>query len=712
MKMSSLRVATLILCLIAWPEKLGWAQEKLPPLRPPAVPLVVHDPYFSIWSRTDKLYDSWPTHWTGKTQALCSMVRIDGKPYRLMGLAPADVPPLNQIALHLTPTRTTYAFADDHVAVSLQFLTPAVPGDLDLLSRPVTYLQWSAESKDGKDHQVDVYFDCTGELVINEPRQPVVWGREKLPNMQVLRMGSKDQRVLGSKGDDHRIDWGYLYLAVPTATGGRQVIAADTVARGAFAAAKELPGEDDQRQPRPAKDHWPVLAASFGLGTVGAHGGTSKTLLLAYDDDFSINYMEQKLRPYWRRSGMSAGDLLQTAARDYLDADHCATDLDQRLLTALAKAGGEKYEAIGTLAYRQCLAANKLCADANGRPLLFPKENFSNGCIGTVDVIYPMAPLFLLLGADLSKAMLVPVLEYGSSPRWKFPFAPHDLGTYPLATGQVYGGGEKTEKDQMPVEESANLILLLAAIAKAKGNADFAGKYWPAVTRWAEYLRSKGYDPENQLCTDDFAGHLAHNCNLSVKAILALEAYSRLADMRGIKDQAEAYDRLAREFAARWVKEADAGDHYRLTFDRPGTWSQKYNMVWDRVLGYHLFPDEVARKEMAYYRRAQGKYGLPLDSRNTYTKLDWITWTACLAGSRDDFEALIAPVYRFLQETPDRVPMTDWYQTHNAKHVGFVGRPVVGGVFMKLLDDPAVWKEWFSAGVAGKGEWAGWPGKP
>ena len=345
-------------------------------------------------------------------------------------------------------------------------------------------------------------------------------------------------------------------------------------------------------------------------------------------------------------------------------------------------------------------------ADDNGQPLQFCKENHSNGCIGTSDVFYPMAPQFLLFGPTLAKSFLVPFMNYAASPRWTFPFAPHDLGQYPHANGQVYGGGERTEENQMPVEESGNLLILMAAIAQMEGHADFAGLYWAQLERWADYLKNKGFDPENQLCTDDFAGHLAHNVNLSAKAICGLGAFAKLCELRGDRARAEEYRNLAKRFAAQWVKTADDGDHFRLAFDRPGSWSQKYNLVWDRILGLGLFPDAVLRKEMDYYKQIQHPYGLPLDNRQAYTKLDWILWTATLTQDRSDFAALVDPVVKFLSETPDRVPMTDWYVTDNARRQGFTARPVVGGVFLQMLYDKALWNKYAQRDKTKATEWA------
>ena len=298
------------------------------------------------------------------------------------------------------------------------------------------------------------------------------------------------------------------------------------------------------------------------------------------------------------------------------------------------------------------------------------------------------------MNPQLLRGSVEPILKYASMQRWPFSFAPHDLGTYPLANGQVYGGAENNEVNQMPVEESGNMLILVAALAHIEGTPDLAQKYWPVLTKWAEYLRDKGLDPENQLCTDDFAGHLARNANLSLKAIEALGGYAQLCELTGRKADATRYRATALDYAKRWMQMAADGDHTVLAFGKPGTWSQKYNLVWDRILGLNLFPPDVARTEIAHYKTKQNQYGLPLDNRADYTKLDWLFWTATLAESDTDFRALIAPTWKWAQETPSRVPMTDWYMTTDGKQKGFQARSVVGGLFMKMLADPEIWKKW------------------
>jgi len=653
-----------------------WAQVETP-LRPPAVPLVTHDPYFSIWSPADKLTDADTMHWTGKPHRLTSLVYIDSSWFRILGASPADFPVLAQKSLTVLPTRTITTFEGAGVRLTLTFMTPMLPDDLMICSRPVTYLTWEVNSLDGREHEVWLRFTASPEIAVNDSSQEVVWGEETIGDLKVSRVGTANQPILGRKGDDIRIDWGHLYAAARKDQGPTQLVTPQYT--------------PDRQMPRAVNDNVPRLWIDFVLKKVTAQP-VSRWLMLAYDDEFAIKYFGRNLRPYWRRNGDDAAALLKKAAADYESlAKRCAA-FDEALMSDLRKVGGEQYAALCALAYRQTFAGNKLAADANGMPLLFPKENFSNGCISTVDVLFPQAPFFLVFSPALTRAMLVPVLEYAASPLWPYGYAPHDLGTYPWALGQVYGipGGDG---DRMPVEESGNMLIMLAALAKIEGQADLAKKYWPMLTKWADYLVANGLDPENQLCSADMFGHLPHCANLALKAIIGIGGYAQLCQVAGKPEDAGKYMSIARDYAAKWQQMARDEGRTRLAYHLPGTWGMKHNLIWDRVLGLHLFPDAVGDAEIAWYLKVQNPYGLPVDNRTDTSLIDWALWSIAPARDRKDFEALVAPLFRYANETPSRVPLSDWFVTTDAKQKGFQARPVVGGIFIKLLTDAPAWAQ-------------------
>jgi hypothetical protein len=683
---------------------IGMTQAGAESFRPPSVPLVTFDPYLSIWSAADRLTDRPTQHWTKRQHSLDSLIRVDGAAYRLMGSEPESVPALPQTGLQVTPTRSIYEFENEKVHVTLTFMRPALPDDLEAMALPLSYITWDVRSTDGADHAVSLYDSTSSQLVVNKNGEQVAWAREKAGNLTALRVGTAEQPVLGSSGDDHRINWGYAYAAAASAQ-SKAAIGADKALLDSFVAGGPLPAVDDSRMPRAVSDQQPVLAFVFDLGRVGAKPVT-RQVIVAYDEIYAIKYFGRSLLPYWKRDGATAAQMLQKAARDYPKLARRCAEFDEQLTADATKAGGAKYAQMCALAYRQCACACGLAADANKQPLFFTKENTSNGDIATVDVFFPMDPQWVLLSPALAKATLVPILSYAASWHWKFPNAPHDLGTYPIARGTDDGG------EGMPVEESGNMLILCDAVAQMDGNTHFVDPWWPKLKQWAEYLENYGLDPENQLCTDDFMGLLAHNANLSIKAILGLACYGDLCHLRGDEAGAEKYREMAKTDAAHWMKAANDGDHSRLAFDKPGTWSQKYNLVWDRILGLNVFPPEVARTEIAFYKTKLQPYGLPLDSRKKLTKTDWTVWSATLSENQSDFEALLSPIYEYLNHTTARSPFVDLYDTDNVHGDGMHARPVIGGVFIKMLADRAMWTKWAHAGNSKVGNWAPLPEPP
>ena len=612
-------------------------------VRPPAVPLVSVEPHFSVWSAADRLYDKDTTHWSGVAQPLTILLDADGVTYRICGRGKdktLELPVLPQTGCRVGATVTSYRFADGNgLSAEVDFTTPRLTDDLDVFSRPMTYV--TVRVKGAK--AASVRASITGAWATNDDKAKMLWTTNAVAGVRDVSVCRVDAVPFSIRGDHKRANWGRVHLVGPLTT-----------------------------------NHQPLTT----------------TFLLAYDNEKSVRFFGRGLVDWWARGGKSFDAMLAEAVDDAVRLEAKCRAFDAKFRADMERVGGGKYADIAELSWRQSFAACKFVSGPDGEPLMFSAENDSGGMIGTTDVFYPQFPHLLYSCLTLAKATLAPTCIYAASTNWPYAYAPHDLGLFPVAEGQYYGmkkgqavGGGTDDTYRMPVEECGNMLILLAAVAKAEGNAGFAGRWWREVTKWAEYLAQFGYDPGNQLCTDDFAGHLAHNANLSVKSIVALASYAEMARMRGDEDAAKRYRALAEAMVPKWIEAAKGGAHggTRIAFDRPGTWSLKYNLVWDRVLGLGLFPSEVTAAELKAYRAVAQPFGVPLDCRKAYAKADWILWAGALTGRREDLEFMCEGLHRFLNETPDRVAFSDWYMVDARLYRGFIARSVVGGVFMPAL---------------------------
>lgn len=629
-------------------------------LRPPAVPLITVDPYFSIWSPADELYSEETVHWTGKENIIEGIITVDGESFRFMGRN-RDYPTIRQASLDVTAMVTEYDFVNEKVTLNVKFFTPLFTDDLYRLSRPVSYMKLRYENVDGKEHSVSIKLSVSEQICLDKAGDDEVTIEtvQIKDGINALKMGSKKQEILGKFGDDLRIDWGYFYLCPP-----------ENSKTGTF--------EDDDMK---------YISAEFT-----ACASKEYDVLFAYDDIYSLEYFKKHIKAYWHTKGITIEEAIQEALEESDEMLARCNKASYDIKKQASMSGGDKYAELLSLAYRQILAAHKLAVTDDGELVYISKECFSNGCAATVDVTYPSAPFFLLYNTDLLKGMLVPIFKYDASPEWVFDFAPHDVGTYPVVNGQRYGWKssslEEYRTKQMPVEECGNMLILMANIAMIDGNTDFADKYMTQLDNWVKYLLKYGEDPEHQLCTDDFAGHLAHNCNLSLKAIMGIAGYSIILKMQGKADESEKYMAEAKKMADSWVKRAANKDgSFRLAFDKPDTFSMKSNIVWDKFWKTELFSPYVLFSEFFTNCKRINHYGMPLDSRQAYTKSDWLVWTACLAPTDDDFEDFIEPLWNAYNVSNSRVPMTDWYDTNTGIMIGFRHRTVQGGLYIKLLED-------------------------
>jgi len=644
--------------------------------RPPCAPLDVASPYQSTWSCTDNLTDGSPVHWTGDTLDWVGLIRVDNALYRWLGQPIQDVAAAQQLSIDVLPTLTRYVFQAGSATLTVEFLTPAVDHDKEFVwaTCPVTTVSFLIEGS----ASAEVYFDMSAATATQKSDQEVTWAREPGPGIEVMRTGTVAQKVCGQTSDRCV---GFRYVAV--ASGAKTVMASASQTRAAFAQGSYSKMEDDAGPARKASDRPLVLSAALAVTA-----GQAARLHLMLDEVVAQRFFGTDLRPWWTQHFKNATLALAAAEEQTELRRSRAQDFNQKLMAQLQSRGGEKYAQLGSLVYRQVTGATSTAWNHKaGEEWPFMKEISSDGDVSTVDVIFPAFPFFLHVAPEFFRKLMLPLLVYsvnGTAPygmdiKYNLSWAPHHLGTWPVCALR------SDQQEQMPVEESGNMLIMIAAVSKKLGNLEWLSSYWPLLKTWADFLVASLPDPGNQLCTDDFEGPNPHNVNLAGKGIVALAAYAELLKLSGQATESVKYQKLAQGFVNDWLHGAADGDHFRRQYDLPGTWSQKYNLVWQKVLNLQgLFPDSVFEKEAIEYGTRRQNYGIPLDDRHNYTKADWSTWSAAFY-KQEHFTAAIDDLWRFAASTPDRAPLTDWYDTITGHMKGFRARPVMGGIYIGLL---------------------------
>ncbi|RYP52667.1 hypothetical protein DL768_002223 [Monosporascus sp. mg162] len=372
---------------------------------------------------------------------------------------------------------------------------------------------------------------------------------------------------------------------------------------------------------------------------------------------------------------------------DYEEASRIATDLDSKIAADSLAAAGQDYFTITSLSVRQTFGALQFTGTAED-PVVFLKEISSNSDIQTVDVIFPAIPLLLYLNPQLVPYLLKPLFLNQENGHYPKRSAIHDLGIFPFAKGYPDGNDEP-----MPVEESGNMIIMVLAYAQRTGDVDYLNAHYPILKQWADYLVGETLIPAHQLSTDDFAGMLANQTNLALKGIIALRAMSEIAELTGRAEDAASFGETARSYIDQWqdlgINKAADPPHTTLSYGDASSHGLLYNLYANSLLGfgYDFVPKSVYDGQSAFYPTVALEHGIPLDTRHTWTKTDWMMWSAAIASedTRDTFIRLLA---RWISATTTNMAFTDLYDAATGDYpypgLRFTARPVVGGHFALL----------------------------
>ncbi|KAF7966198.1 hypothetical protein HWV62_39706 [Athelia sp. TMB] len=664
------------------------------PFNPASVPLAVRSPYLSAWlpqGAGNALNDVWPQFWAGATLGWAGYISVDGAVYSFMG-APGNsgTTKATQTSLTFTSTQSTFVLQAGGIALTVNFLSPVDATDLVQQSLPFSYMTLSAAATDGKTHAVKLYTDISAEWVSGDRTLTANWSTTTTSSILTHQAQLESQTVYGEVND--QIQQGSVYYSVSSTSATTYQTGQDVVVRGQFISNGALANTQDTAF-RAIQDDWPVFAFARDLGTVSSTASTPMVVSIGYVRDPAVEYIiaggsyQPRSLYFWSKySTVSAA--ITAFINNHSTALSTAKTFDAKVVSDATKISST-YASLVELSIRQAIGAIEITISKTSSGawntadvIVFMKEISSDGNVNTVDVIFPAWPILLYTNPTLGKYLLLGLFEYQATGQYPNKWSVHDLGSnYPKAIGHNDGNDEA-----MPVEECGNMLIMTLSYAQKTGDYSLLTTYNSLLTQWTNYLISDSLIPANQLSTDDFAGTLANQTNLAIKGIVGIGAMGAIEKLIGNTASAANYTSIATSYVTQFQTLAASGaGHLTLAYNQDATWGLTYNMYGDKLLGLNLFPTSLYTQQTAWYKSVMTSYGVPLDTRHTYTKSDWSIWTAAIVTDTTVRDSFITGVVNYCKDGESSQPLGDWYDTNGGGVEGFRARPVVGGHLALLL---------------------------
>ncbi|KAL0573007.1 hypothetical protein V5O48_008953 [Marasmius crinis-equi] len=683
---------TSVLLLVTHVQALAWTAS---PFNPPSIPLAVRTPYLSAWlpqGAGAALNDVWPTFWAGQTLGWAGFVKVDGTAYSWLGTPSVPGATFNkatQKSFTFTATQSTFVLSAGPVDLTVNFLSPVEPTDLVKQSIPFSYLSVSAASTDGRAHSVQIYSDISAEWVSGDNGLVANWNTTTgsvLTHQVQLATQNRFAEV-----NDHT-QYGSAFYSTPNTASATFQSGADTTVRAQFIQNGRLPNTQDTNF-RAISNAWPVFGLAHDLGSIT--GSTSVLFTVGHIRDPAIQYivkgntLQSRSLFFWSQFS-TASALITSFVNDFNSALSRAKTFDAKVQSDAGKISND-YVGIVELSVRQAFGATEITIVKNadgtwntGDPLMFMKEISSDGNTNTVDVIFPAWPIFLYTNPTLGKILLEPILRYQASGLYPNKWSVHDVGAhYPTANGHNDG-----QDEAMPVEESGNMLIMALSYAQKTGDKSQITTYRSLYEQFTSFLITDSLIPANQLSTDDFAGHLANQTNLAIKGIIGIRAMAEIERTLGDNTKAANYSSIASSYVTQWqgFAKSKTGPHLTLDYNDDASWGLSYNLLSDKLLKLNLFPQSVYDMQTSWYNTVAQPFGVPLDTRHTYTKSDWEIYTAGLVTNTATRDLFISRVKAYVSNGKNNVPFSDWYETTTGVVAGgFRARPVVGGHLALLV---------------------------